>query len=210
LFDQEIPVEMQQAIALQDLFSIQYSGEINIAPGGLTRQLEKENRWQGNIFNSNHIAPKVRQQAEAIFTNFQHGAAKELGEPLRGFGGLDLATVHGSEQVYVLEHNGGREVGARPGIALAHSFGIDDRPYMIRKVSGTPLSSVLEAWRLLQAEGIGYQNETQSGVLPMLWVDGNVFLFVAGEDQKDHSNLEQLAEGAIELATREGLLSLAG
>ncbi len=205
LFDAPVPVELQEGLSIRGLYSVQYAGTMNIAPNGLTKQIEHKNKWAGNIFNSNHVPPEIYGQAAENFRRFVWGYERETGQTLSGYGGLDMAAVDDGEQqsLYVLEHNGGREVGARPGIAFAEIFGLMDRPFMLRKIPASLGSDLRTFWHLLQREGLAFDPASREGVFPLLFLEDNSFLF---EVNPDENAIGRMSDEAIQAGIRRGYL----
>jgi hypothetical protein len=203
LFDKEIPVEIQEEIPdVIGFASLQYYQGRIITPGGLTRQIVDGDNWVGNIFNSQLQGPLGNQHLD-IFSRFRQGTLSVNGH--NGFvGGLDFAIqrCEGHERLVVLENNGSREVGANPAIALADSFDVSDKPFLIRKVSN-PRCDLRTFWEMLKLEGMQYDPQTKGGVFPALIIKGNGFLFVAGESEQE---ILEMTDKASELAYNNGYI----
>lgn len=179
LFDNPVPVEIQQQLSIKTRQSFQYYGEQIITPGILTTQIEdiSTHQWRGNIFNGVVTQDDIRDTLQD-FDRFRAGVYRDTRRPLSGPGGLDrVITTEG--QRYYIECNAGRDTGGHAPAALAKALGISRQPFGLLKTS-TPNSDLRTYWQALQKEGIAYDPSKREGALPILWIAQQGFLVSTG------------------------------
>ena len=201
LFGREMPIEMQAEVQnVIGFASIQYNNDGLTTPGGVSIQIVDGYGWGGNEFNT-EMTRRVEDKTSGIYTRFITGYRQEVGVDKVGFGGLDIPiiSVGADLDVCVLEHNGARVVGADPGIHLAQSLDVSDRPFLVRKTSD-PNSDLHTLWEMLKSDGLAYDQFTKRGVFPLLWVEGSGFLFTTGEEEEIHD----MTSRALELTSQNG------
>ncbi len=177
----ELDIEIQEEISgIVGFGSIQYSGKRLETPGGISLQLLEGSNWVGNKFN---VDGNLARRSLEIFEKFSYGMQNEHPKDFYGWGGIDLGIV-GSPiknlDLIVVENNWGRITGAHPGIYFAHALGVENHPFLVRKLK-PPKVDAAECWKLLKSENLSFDVESRKGAVPIPWVRNvDAFIFVAG------------------------------
>jgi len=187
---QEIPVEIQEYIPnILELYSFQYDENGNLlTPQGLSKQIIRNNQWQGNFFNEFLVPSEI----EEIWKKFRRGYKQYLSNNNFGWGGIDLARTSNGQWI-ILEHNGLRITGAHPAIFLAYQLEVINQPFMTLKSPEEVKSDLTTIWNLLKSEGLSFNPYTRTGIFPIVWFPGSGMLFATGE------NPQQLLDRAYDL-----------
>lgn len=200
LFGQEQPFELQREIGNISTFaSIQFADGLLITPGSLSEQIVNGNNWAGNVFGT--LPDRLKHKAVQLANKFTKAYTAETGQSATG--GLDLAVVKvdGDLDLMVVEPNLARTVGADPAISLAKTFGVSDRPFMIRK-TGVPQTDLQTIWDMMSTESLKLNPQTGRGAFPLLWTsETDGFLFVSGRDGRD---IREISDRVVHMAGLNG------
>ena len=181
---QEIPVEVQVFLPnIEELYSFQYTNDRLLTPRGLSKQIIKNNQWQGNYFNGFSIPEAII----TIWEKFKNGYQTYLDNSNFGWGGVDLAKTH-NNQWTILEHNGLRITGAHPAISLAQQLEVIEQPFMTLKSPGDVNSDLITIWTVLKQNKLAFDSSTKKGIFPIVWFPGSGMLFSTGD--KPYQQLE--------------------
>ncbi len=238
IHENPIPIEIQPFIhGIVSIGSFQYVGHEIVTPGpGYTTQIIKENTWQGNIYNTVHIAgvPDAEQAGvRNLIGEFQRRFMIGIQEEEKEFstGGVDFAIARISDmpnpEAFIpedmlqlaqalevdympiaIEHNGQRVSDALWPAMFAKQLGITDTPFMSKHVSPV-LDKVSVAWEHIVAHDMHYTKEKGEGIVPMHWVHDTIGAIHSGAMLvvgKNEEVMQHIFENAVLTLREAGII----